>query len=391
MSVANKDEALKCLDIARKYLAEGNTARAKHFAEKAKTLYTCPEIDGFLRFLQSSGNAPSSSTPKPAPAPQQSSSASAAGTSRNGNAATPAQKEMITRIRGSKGDYYKVLGVDRSADEDEIKKAYRKLALKLHPDKCQAPGAEEAFKEVSKAFSCLTDQDKRSFYDRTGHEDMASAAAARGGGGGPQFRGDHIDPQDLFNMMFGGGMNGAFGMGPMHFGGFQQHPAFRQGRRQQQQQQQQANPMAGLVSVIFPIVILLLTLLINTSSPPASMSYSREYRHQLHTAERDVPYFVRDLGRFEDTYPTASRQRQKFERSIETEFQADLQRACHMEMVHEEERQRRHRGQPAAPRELTSCDKMYAFRNRQGQAAGGSKRATHGKRPPQNIIQHDEF
>lgn len=73
---------------------------------------------------------------------------------------------------------------------------------------------------------------------------MASAAAARGGGGGgPQFRADHIDPQDLFNMMFGGGMNGAFGMGPMHFGGFQQHPGFRQQRRQPQQQQ--ANPMAG--------------------------------------------------------------------------------------------------------------------------------------------------
>lgn len=72
---------------------------------------------------------------------------------------------------------------------------------------------------------------------------MASAAAARAGGGrGPQFRGDHIDPQDLFNMMFGGGMNGAFGMGPMHFGGFQQHPGFRQQRRQPQQQ---ANPMAG--------------------------------------------------------------------------------------------------------------------------------------------------
>lgn len=55
---------------------------------------------------------------------------------------------MIARIRQSKGNYYTVLGVDRSADEDEIKKAYRKLALKLHPDKCQAPGAEEAFKGV---------------------------------------------------------------------------------------------------------------------------------------------------------------------------------------------------------------------------------------------------
>lgn len=73
---------------------------------------------------------------------------------------------------------------------------------------------------------------------------------------------------------------------------------------------------AGLVSVVFPIVLLLLTLLINTSSPPAAMSYSREYPHQLHTADRNVPYYVRDARRFEDTYPKASHQRQKFERSV---------------------------------------------------------------------------
>jgi hypothetical protein len=87
--------------------------------------------------------------------------------------------------------------------------------------------------EVSKAFTCLSSPDKRAFYDRTGHEDSSSAAAAaRGQQGGMYHAGAELSPEDLFNMMFGGmsGM-GAFGMGPMHFGGFRAHPAFQQQRR----------------------------------------------------------------------------------------------------------------------------------------------------------------
>ena len=98
--------------------------------------------------------------------------------------------------------------------------------------------------EVSKAFQCLTDPHKRAYYDRTGHEDRASASAAaaasRGGGGGGGYGGggyQDLDPEQLFNMMFGGGGLRGFGMGPMHFGGFPQgHP--RRGAQQRRQQQQ---------------------------------------------------------------------------------------------------------------------------------------------------------
>lgn len=108
------------------------------------------QVDTFLRSLQSSGASTTRSESKPSTkqAPADSAGASTSSAPRNGNAATPAQREMLARIRGCKGDYYRVLGVERSADDDEIKKAYRKLALKLHPDKCQAQGAEEAFKGV---------------------------------------------------------------------------------------------------------------------------------------------------------------------------------------------------------------------------------------------------
>ena len=63
----------------------------------------------------------------------------------------------MAKVRKAGGDYYAILGVPRGATGDEAKKAYRKLALKLHPDKCKATGAEEVFKSVSRAFACLSE------------------------------------------------------------------------------------------------------------------------------------------------------------------------------------------------------------------------------------------
>lgn len=68
----------------------------------------------------------------------------------------------------SKKDYYAIFGLEKGCSVEEIRKAYRKLSLKIHPDKNKAPGSEEAFKKVSKAFKCLSDDDSRSRYDETG-------------------------------------------------------------------------------------------------------------------------------------------------------------------------------------------------------------------------------
>src|SRR5215831_4846166 len=101
----------------------------------------------------------------------------------------------------SKRDYYEVLGVARGAEADEIKKAYRKLAVKHHPDK--NPGdktAEEKFKELSEAYEVLNDPQKRAVYDQYGHAafDRRSGGFARGTGG-------FHDPFDVFREVFGGG------------------------------------------------------------------------------------------------------------------------------------------------------------------------------------------
>ncbi len=113
----------------------------------------------------------------------------------------------------SKRDYYEVLGVARDVSEDELKKAYRKLAVKFHPDKNAGDKtAEDKFKEVGEAYDVLSDADKRAAYDRYGH-----AAFTSGGMGGPSGGGGFHDPMDVFREVFGGGGGG--GIFETFFGG----------------------------------------------------------------------------------------------------------------------------------------------------------------------------
>ncbi len=112
----------------------------------------------------------------------------------------------------SERDYYEVLGVSRDASQAEIKKAYRKAAVKFHPDKNpDDPAAEEKFKELGQAYEALGDEEKRAAYDRYGH------AAFQNGGGGGGRRGGFHDPMDIFSQVFGGGGGG--GMFDDLFGG----------------------------------------------------------------------------------------------------------------------------------------------------------------------------
>ena len=104
-------------------------------------------------------------------------------------------------------DYYEVLGVARDADDATIKKAYRKLAMKYHPDRNpDNKEAEEKFKELGEAYEVLSNPDKRAAYDRMGH-DAFKNGGMNGAGGGGGF-GGFSDPMDIFAQMFGGGFGG---------------------------------------------------------------------------------------------------------------------------------------------------------------------------------------
>lgn len=105
-------------------------------------------------------------------------------------------------------DYYKILGVVKAASDDEIKKAYRKMALKYHPDKNKEPAAEAKFKEVAEAYDVLSDPKKKEIYDKYGEDGLKEGAMPNGGGGG-QHPGFHYqfegDPMRMFQNAFGGG------------------------------------------------------------------------------------------------------------------------------------------------------------------------------------------
>lgn len=115
-------------------------------------------------------------------------------------------------------DFYKILGIGRSASDDDIKKAYRKLALKYHPDKNKTPGAEDRFKEVAEAYEVLSDKNKRELFDQYGEEGLQAGAGGGGGGGGPgcangaagtfgmnggQYQYQSTDPRATFAQFFG--------------------------------------------------------------------------------------------------------------------------------------------------------------------------------------------
>jgi DnaJ family protein B protein 4 len=148
-------------------------------------------------------------------------------------------------------DYYKILGVPKNADDDALKKAYKTLALKWHPDRnaSNKTEAEKRFKEISEAYEVLSDPDKRAVYDRFGEEGLKSGMGGAGGGGGGadpfggaggqrfffqshQFPGAGgggrssfrpTNPEDIFRQFFGGGGMPGMGGGAHDFSSFTHH------------------------------------------------------------------------------------------------------------------------------------------------------------------------
>lgn len=240
-------------------LKSGQHARAVKLFRKSLNMYPLPGVEALLRQAETILKDAENASSRPAAArPQVSRAASTASaasstTGADGRGYTEQQskvvKEVLQAKEGGRGAHYRVLGIPSSANESEIKKAYRKRALKLHPDKNSAPHADEAFKAVGLAYATLSDGQKRTIYDRYGDEDpdnRGGGGGARGPGGVHFRRGEEVNPEDIFNMFFGGGMPGGGGRpGGFHVrtNGFGPGMQFG-GGRQQRAQPRQAGPAA---------------------------------------------------------------------------------------------------------------------------------------------------
>lgn len=253
---ANSEAAQECLGRAAEAMRDGDLERALKWFRKSNSLVPSAAIAqkiAEVEHLQRNMGGPKPA-PKPRPTPAPAAPArSAAEPAVETRPFTEEQAALCKKINRTK-DFYELLGVEKGCESGAITSAYRKLAVKLHPDKNSAPGATDAFKKVKTAYECLNDDQKRAHYDRFGVEEEERAQpppGARGGfggGGGGYHEAQEFTAEDLFAAFFGGGLpaNGA-----RRRRATQQHAnPFQQQQQQRHPQQQQQQPQVCFCAIL---------------------------------------------------------------------------------------------------------------------------------------------
>lgn len=278
---------------------------------------------------------------------------------------TAEQEKVVLKILSYKAhEYYEILEVQRTASETEIKKSYRKLAIKLHPDKNQHPRSSEAFKYLNKAWEVLGDSSKRRIYDQTGSDPDARFNPSAGGGGGRTafsaedlFGGRFGGPtgarggagafgdDDIFNFFFGGNQGQTFTFGNngftfQSFGGpgFRAQQARQRAQQQQQRQQQlQAEtPLLQFLQQVLPVVLVLVVpMLIQFFSGKQVPEYSFVPTPQ-HTVTRttpnyNIPFYVTEG--FNKEKKLSKRQVHSFDTKVEHSIINEKRSRCNEEAI----------------------------------------------------------
>ncbi|KAI3406487.1 HLJ1 [Candida oxycetoniae] len=293
---------------------------------------------------------------------------------------TKEQETVVLRVLSYKShQFYEILEVKRTATEPEIKKSYRKLAIKCHPDKNPHPRSSEAFKVLNKAWEVLSDPQKKNIFDQTGTDPtsrFAGGAATGGGGGGgagaSPFGGrtGFAGPSgampfenDLFNLFFGGGGGGGpspFAAGPtftfgnngftfQSFGGgqdpFMRHrrtarrtarPASQSNTQTQNANRESQTLLEGLKGLL-PILLVLLVPILSAifsdnTAPDYSFIPTREYKVERRTPKYKIPFYVND-GFAKKNEKKTRKQLRNYDSKVENLFIHDKRAKCAREQT----------------------------------------------------------
>ncbi|CAF0801300.1 unnamed protein product [Adineta ricciae] len=374
---ANKDSALHYIELAEKAILANDNERALRYLNKSESLFPTQKAKDLIERLMYANSHSTSSSSKnnhkthepetpsasstnhdqstsngSSPTTRQRTSTTTNSHSTSSNDYTSEEAEAVRKVKTCK-DLYEILGVNKSASEADLKKAYRKLALQFHPDKCKAPGATDAFKgksflffiklyllfrcyitAIGKAFSILSDPKKREQYDQYGHAMEPQYNHRSNGGGG---RGSHqyyyyeddedFSAEEIFNIFFGysGPPNRTYRRrqqtNPFHFTTHSQH----------NQTQNTTHTLAQLLPYLFLFLISIIgTFLV--SEPQFQLHRTGKYTNQRHTRLSHVEYYVKPDFR----PPKTNAELDKFESSVVEEYTSDLRHQCYREQQYKE-------------------------------------------------------
>ncbi|KAL4278158.1 hypothetical protein GQ457_03G045860 [Hibiscus cannabinus] len=336
----NKDDALKCLKIGKEALDAGDQARALKFLTKARRLDPTLPIDNLLSAAverqfndqpppEYSGSTqdPSDASPsKPSDEPSirhrfRPNGSAAASSTAGAYSYTEDQITIVKQIN-KKNDYYEILGLEKTCSLEDVQKAYRKLSLKVHPVKNKAPGTEEAFKAVSKAFQCLSNEERRKTYDLVGSG--YQPVYEREGNEFNGFYDTDFDADEIFRNFFFSGMAPAT----------TQIPSFNFGPEMGARTGDQGSASTGFnireLILLLSVLLILLLKFLPSSEPVFSLSRAYPYVYKF-TTRKGVDYYVRSK-KFEQDYPANSPGRTRMVERVEREYYSVLAQKCRFEL-----------------------------------------------------------
>lgn len=328
----NKDESIRCIGIAEEAIASGNKQRALKFIRLAQRLNHNLSVDELLDACEKLDSEPSSCSVH----------GEGVAYGKNKRAEmdfveglhgkrdyTEERVQLIRQIKNSR-DYYAILGVEKASSVEDIRKAYRKLSLKVHPDKNKAPGSEEAFKKICTAFTCLSDGDSRRQYDQIGlvnefeHNPRKNVRRRR-----------RRPERDFFDDDSDNEIYGAFFGREYMFRTAHAHRARTCSHRREESPRGGRSSFFLFLLQTIPFVLILLLAYMPFLEPDYILHKNHYYQFPKTTEKHGLEFYVKSSD-FDENFPLGSPARANVEDNVFREYKFMLRRHCKIEV------QRRH-------------------------------------------------